>query len=609
MRRVRAEPSKTGCVATNFLATHFLATTVLAAMLLVTLAACTRDQQGAPTFTLRLEPATATVHKTESVAVTVTIIRVAGFAAPVEVSVGGGVGGAPGGGGGGDVPGVTASPITVTGEQGTLEVNVTDDASAGTVFVPITARSGTRGSGTGSSGSVERTETLTLRVAEAVPRVGGLDRPGLGSSGEVRQGYGNIGLVVTGTNLDRHTTVELGGLAVSVAEVTPERLTLTAVVPHGAAAGPKDLVLGSAGGQTTYAGALEVTPITAGPDGNDEKGGGTTASPYRTLSQALTVAGPGDTVRLLPGTYGAEESWPTQAGAGATPNVPEGVRVVGDDGQLVALEGAPSEVGLWFAGPGAAANLRLVGFGAGVRVTGGAVALDRLAVANARVGVAVTGGEVRMNESTFSANESAAVAVSGSAHVRMSGGAACGGGLYGVTVKGEATFEAAGAEFSGNEEAGIRAEGSSRLVLTDVRVDGNASHGLMAGDDVSAVITGGEFTRNALNGLWFGGSTLRLRGATLTDNEMYGLYVTNAPARVDLGTFREPGDNVFGGSQYVHVVDGRPEREYLEAPIIFTLSAATFDGAALAATVLVGPLSEAGFPISIINANNVVQVY
>jgi len=554
---------------------------------MLTLAACAHDDSLGATFSMRLEPASLHVRMTESVMVQVVIVRSGGFANPVTVTLLG------------SPPGVTAEPLTVEQERGTLLVGVTDEAQVGTAFVTVQGLAGTH----------KRTETLTLQVARAVAGVDGVTRAGPDDSREVRQGLGAVDLIVTGNNLERVTAMNLGDLEVEVTALTPHRLQLSVAVPHGANPGPKDLVLSTAGGETTFHGALEVTPITAGPTGADTAGDGTLARPFRTLTYALAHAAAGDTVRLLAGTYAEAERWPRLTDPVPAPNVPAGVLIRGEDPERVILQGAASEAGLWFAGAGEATGLQVTGFGTGVNVTREHVTLGDLIVASTDSGLEVAGGEVFVSDSVFMANRGTSITIDGEALVKMTGGGVNGGELDGVIVSGAATFNAVGVAVSQNQQAGIRARGSAHLLLQDVRVEQNGVHGIRVEESSSAQLRGGEYERNAVTGIWFGGARLELRGVTLVDNGVYGLYVTNTPQRVDLGTFRDAGGNSFGGTQYLHLGDGRPARVSLETPIIFTVSATTFDGLELGPNVYVGPHSAADSPIAIIYANNVIQFY
>ena len=148
---------------------------------------------------------------------------------------------------------------------------------------------------------------------------------------QFRQGTGDVVLDVDGTNLDRVTAFRLGDLTtVELPGRTATRLSLTASVPHGAPLGPKDLVLTGPGGDTVTSAALVVTPVTAGPGGNDDAGRGTTDAPVRTLTRALALAQTGDTVRLLDGTYDAAhgEQWPLVESDAPSP-IPVGIRIEG----------------------------------------------------------------------------------------------------------------------------------------------------------------------------------------------------------------------------------------------------------------------------------------
>src|SRR5690606_407900 len=129
----------------------------------------------------------------------------------------------------GAVTGLEAEPLVVTGDAGVLRVKATDAATIGTTFPAVRAE----------GGDVTRTETLTLRVARAVARPSEVTVDGGGGSRQVPQGRGEVRLSVTGENLERATSVSLGGLDVDVLEQAPGALSLSVQVPHGAEVGAK----------------------------------------------------------------------------------------------------------------------------------------------------------------------------------------------------------------------------------------------------------------------------------------------------------------------------------------------------------------------------------
>jgi hypothetical protein len=136
---------------------------------------------------------------------------------------------------------------------------------------------------------------------------------GLDSS-QVRQGAGTVALELAGENLEGIAYAFLGDLEGTVREDGPTRAILELTIPHGVPLGAQPLHLARDLGEAELAAALLITPITAGPDGDDAGGRGTEDDAYRTLKRAVEQSAAGDTIALLAGTYGDEdgETWPIE---------------------------------------------------------------------------------------------------------------------------------------------------------------------------------------------------------------------------------------------------------------------------------------------------------
>lgn len=559
------------------------------------LTACPQTKKIEPTFTLRLEPAALTVRVTETAAVSVIINRSGAFTEAVTVSLTG------------DTAGLEAEPVTITHDEGTLAIRVTDAAGLGTSFLSVKAE----------GGKVIRTETLTLHVEKAVASATEVTREGEGSR-QVRQGFGEVTLVVTGKNLERTTGIKVGGLEFKAKERTAARLELAVAIPHGASPGTKDLVLSAEGGDTTFAGALEVTPVTAGPTGDDATGAGTLERPYRTLTHALTKSAAGDTVLLLEGTYSEGEVWPV-VGAAVDPNVPSGVRVAGQNAGGTVLKGpgvATPLMGLAFAGDGEAADLTVTGFTLGMLVAAGEVGIERLTFRENGVGLEAIGGKVTVADGEFTTSTESGVRATGEAALELSGGSALHNDGDGVWLGDGAPSLRAVSFAAHHNRSGIAAAGRAGVTLERSRLHDNIVHGLEILGEASAMVASSDLYANGQGGVWSGGNILTLRGVTVRENSGFGVYVTGAPERVDLGTFTTPGENDLYGNgpngTSGHLLDVRPVRPTLEVPIIFTVSA-TRIGGALPEPDVYPPdnrwpyFDDLGF--SILEANNVVQIF
>lgn len=559
------------------------------------LTACPQSGTVEPTFTIRLYPAVLSLRVTETGVVTILVNRSGEFSAPVTVTLSG------------DTTGLESDPVTISGAEGTLHIHVTDAAPVGTAHLKVKA----------VAGSITRSEALTLHIAKAVANVNEVTVKENGGSGQVRQGFGQVELVVAGSNLERASGFTLGGLEIEVGERTPTQMTLTVAVPHGAPPGVKDLVVNAEGGTTTYEGALEVTAITAGPAGSDSAGSGTPESPYRTLTHALSFSAAGDTVKLLEGTYGqvAGETWPPASAGVYQPNVPAGVGVEGQSavGVLLSGPGDGSAVGLMFASDGAATNLRVRGFSIGVVAQDGEVTITGVLADANDTGLSATGGTTIVIASEFTNSTGSGLVASANAVLQLRESSAYLNGGAGVELSsGTPTLRAVGLEAHHNS-SGVRSGEGASVTLERALLHDNLEFGLAVYQGSSVSVSDSDFYANDQGGLWMGGKSLKLRGSSSRDNGDFGVYVAGEPELIDLGTFAEPGNNDLDGNgpngTSGHLMDARSARPTVENPIIFTVSATRIGGVLPEPDVYVGPYFNNDVGFSILEANRVVQIY
>ena len=547
-------------------------------------------------FAFELDPPALDVHVLETGSIHVLVTRRAGISGPVTVSFVN------------DAAGLETTPVTISGEEGTLTFRVTESAALGLRFPVLEAKLGA---------SAHR-ETLTLHVGGIVGKAAAVTIRAV-TGRQIRQGTGDVVLDVDGTNLDRVTAFHLGDLTtVELPGRTATRLSLTASVPHGAPPGPKDLVLTGPGGDTVTAAALVVTAVTAGPTGDDDAGRGTTDNPVRTLTRALTLAQTGDTVRLLDGTYDAAhgEQWPAVDLDAPSP-IPAGIRIEGQSRAGVVLQGpgplAPA-IGLYWTRDGSVAQLTIRDFGYGVLVTAGSVAFRSVTVLSTAGGLLVGGGAVSAADCDVSGTSVAVFAVS-SASVSLSGGLVH-DNTAGVQVgDGSPQLTVAGTEITANE-TGVFCGGSAAALLDGAKVHGNRSHGVQCVNDSQLTVTSSELADNAEAGVWFEGRSLVMRGTRVHDNLQFGLYVAGAPAKVDLGNFLDPGNDDFHGNgpngMTDQVLDVRTPRASLGDPNAFTLKGTQLNGVVPAPDVYPGdgtwPYLNSPY-FSVLGTNNVIRVY
>jgi hypothetical protein len=565
------------------------------------LVACPDATKSVPTFTISLQPSVLNLRVTDAGSVKIVVNRSGGFAEAITVTLEG------------ETTGLEVEPLTITEAEGTLNFRVTDAAKIGSSFPVVKAL----------AGSISRSETLTLRIEKAVAKPTEITIKDNDGSRQVRQGFGDVVLEVTGSNFERVTSFSVGDLEASILQQTASRLELKVAVPHAASVGAKNLVLTTEGGNISAEGAVIVTPITAGPLGNDTTGVGTSDKPYRTLKQALSLTQTGDTVKLLNGVYNAAsgEQWPSVGGGGLTPgpNIPTGIRVEGESLEAI-LEGpgvSSSTIALAFAGNGAAANLTVKNFAAGVFITTGDITLSNLRSEANEIGLAVGGGNVTVNGSEFKTNEVGILAVD-EAILTIAGGSSHHNTENGVTVgDGTPTLTTNNFEVHHNSN-GIFASSEATLILENSKLYENSQRGLEASEQAKVTLKSSEFYNNGMGGLLFGGATLQVRGTNIHDNSSFGVYIEGEPTKIDLGTFTEPGNNklennakVEGAAGGDQLLDVRADQVTL-GEIVFTVSATTLNGATIAPDVYPGngvwPYLNSPY-FSILGVNNVIQFY
>jgi hypothetical protein len=149
--------------------------------------------------------------------------------------------------------------------------------------------------------------------------------------GQVRQGVGSVVVRLEGFAPQGTLVGSVGPLAAAV-QIVNGVVELAVVVGHGAEIGVYPVQLAVEGAPVGGLGSVEVTAITAGPEGGDVAGKGTTAQPFRSLSKAASLSDEGDRITLEEGSYGPEVS-----GEAFPLELPPGITVEGQG--LVALTG------------------------------------------------------------------------------------------------------------------------------------------------------------------------------------------------------------------------------------------------------------------------------
>ena len=583
-----------------------LALRVSIAALTLLLSAASCDPGGAlgPRVGVSVLPASIDVEPGASVAVSVRVTR-DGVTGPVEIAT-------------------LSAPSGVSMDA----VIVPADATS----VPATVRaSATAALGDGTlrlearAGAALASATVAVRVAPPVATVTGAEVIGTGGSRQVRQGGGGVTLRVSGTGLGQVVAATIGGVPATLGALGDGTLDLAVSVLHGAATGPRTLVLIDGFDRaTSLADALVVTPIRADPSGDDVAGRGTDDAPYRTLTRALALAAAGDEVLLGAGTYAASdgEDWPTATGAQEIAsltftNVPDGVAVRGVGRDQVVLQGPfPGDpdtgaVALAFADGGAVARLTLRGFSRGVAANEGSVRLDDVLVdeiASSGVAVSAAGrADVRVEGSSLvpSVSGSAGAIAYGGARLTLVDTTVMGGGGNdgGILVRqgAEVLVQRGSVQIAFPlvviDEAVARVEDA---LLTSSGDDGYAVWAL----DASVVELHDATVTSGFAGVVFGGRVLVMRGTSVTGSPVVALAITGDPLRIDLGTDLAPGGNTLSGATQYQLSDVRDA----DRTTVITLSDTVLGAGVPPAELVNGPATRPGV-LFIENEGNKVRFY
>ena len=496
-----------------------------------------------------------------------------------------------------ETAGLRFDPVEIAADASTAPatIEVAADAPLGVADLVLEA----------VAGAARATATVQVRVVVPLPGVASVALIGGDETRSVRQGAGSVTLRLEGTNLEHVDGATLLGTPAAVGVAGDGRLDVAWSVPHGAALGPADLLLHAVDGrEVIVAEALTITPITAGPLGDDDTGRGTPASPVRSLTRALSLAAAGDEVVLLAGTYSAAagEVWPSYTGDEEPelltgPNLPAGVRVRGVDRDGVTLvgpgsgvgAGTPASVALAPAADAEVLDLTLRGFGVGLVASEGSVQVTDVHVTDV-FGSAVAAVDradvtlVRVSVDRGEASPGFGVVAFGGARVTLLD-STIDRMTYAALVTESATLRAERSALHGL--LGVFANENASIRLEDSRIEDVALVGILASDRATVELRG-TTVRAANVGIDFGGRILRLRDSAIVEHRDVGVLVRDDPTVVDLGTAAEPGGNVLQGSAAYQLHDARdPERT-----VVITLSDTVVGSAVPAPRLANGPVDE-----------------
>jgi len=568
----------------------------LTTILLLTLALAACNGAPAPVADADLEvglvPSSVSLPRGGDVSVEVRIVRRNGLTGTVEVTPG-------------EVPAgieVTSASLAEDATRATLTLAAEADLAPGERTVTLLA----------SAGELSRSVELIVRVTAPAPTVSQLLVRGTDDSTQLRQGEGLKRLVVEGFDLDTVAEASLGELAVTI-EGSPDAdaLSLTVTVPNGTELGPRDLVLNGAGGDATVTAAIEVVPLTAGPDGSDTGARGTTDDPFRSMRRALELAQEGDVVLLLAGTYGVTvsgESFPTQlltsGSDGPTfTNVPDGVTIRGEGREATLLvrgdDDVPTLVAFAAEGDLRLESLSIVHFGHAVSATIGHVELVDVHVRDGANGIRAVGqANLRLTGGTRIDDVTRGFILGGAATAALEGTIIENASFIGVQMMGDARLETNGVLIR-RSGYGLFLTGAAIAQLGDTVIEQPpADAGLGIGifvEDRAVLELRGSTVQRFQFGVGAGGQRLLMRDTTIRENREGGLVLPAVEPRpswqaarvYDLGTATEPGGNALVDNGGYQLFDDRTStRQQL------SVSATVIGPDVPSGLVLTGPLDD-----------------
>lgn len=554
---------------------HYI-TLGLLSMLVLVLAACGGGPAAAPGFSLEMPSSSLSVAQGANGQVSITIRRTGSFSGDVALTVSGAPAGV--------TPSFSSNPVS--GDETMLSLDVSDSVAAGSHSLTLAA----------SAGTINKTATMTLNVTVPPAKIDSATVLSNEGSLQVRQGYGNIFVEISGKGLSNISIAKLGELP-GIAQTNNDISALLRFnIPAGAVIGAQTLTVTSEKGVATKANAVTITGITASPTGDDTNGKGTSDKPYKTLVKALSVSADNDTIVLLDGTY--NEAWPVAVPANRT--------IKGSSKTGTKLQGPGGVNGLDFAGKASVSDFSMTGFNVALHTLTSTFSAERVSVKSSSFGLLLQGDVVATvtdsqfdenNAGIYTLNTSKLEFTNSSASKNTSIGAAFvqnsqvtvfnshfdENTTYGLGAVNNAVLEMTGSTASKNQ-LGVITGNDAKVTLANNTINENTQYGVQTVNNAVLEISGGAVSTNVIgmylqssgqatiDGVTVDGSTgiagvayvpsvggsLKMRNTTISNGAQYGFGVGFAPTSVDLGTAGDLGNNTFTGNADFQLYDARP---------------------------------------------------
>jgi len=407
-----------------------------------------------------------------------------------------------------------------------------------------------------SSGIIEKEFEVSVLVLPPPASITEVKLEDYGESLQLRQGAEAV-LELQGENLTEFSKPSLEGLTVSLESQSEDTVSLKILIPHGASLGFRNLKFDVKGNSFELDKVIEVTAIHVSPAGLDASGKGTIDLPWRSLTKALSFAKSGDTIRLAAGEYSeaSGEVWPVWphgnelpglvANDGLSPNVSEGISIIGEDATTI-LRGkkvGSYSIGFVAANDVSISNLLMQDFEYAVLSSAHNLKLENVRINSSAAGLwnYASATTVVTGESVFS------------------------GSFVGAAALNQATLNLLGTTLNFGLFGGFFGEETS-VILEDVKATSNVT-GIAVLNDAELSLKNTEANQNTI-GMDLSGGSLKVRNSSFSHNKQFGIRVTQEVQKLDLGTGSDAGNNVLQNNEVFQFLDTRPEKAQAGGTVI-----------------------------------------
>ncbi len=447
-----------------------------------------------------------------------------------------------------------------------------------------------------SSGAIEKELGVNVLVLPPPASITAFQLKDYGESLQLRQGAEAV-LELQGENLTELSNLSLEDLTVSLESQSDNEVSIKVLVPHGASLGFRTLSFDAGGNSFELDKVIEVTAIHASPVGLDEGGKGTADLPWRSLTKALSFANVGDRIRLAAGEYSeaSGEVWPVWphgnnlpglvANDGLSPNTPEGVSIIGEDATTI-LKG--NSVGSYTLGFVPANN----------------VSISNLLMQDFEYAILSSAQNLKLENVRINSS-AAALWNYASSSTSVSGESVFSGSFVAAAALNQARLNLLGTSLNFGLFGGLFSE-EVTVLLEDVKATNNAT-GIAVLGNAEVRLKNTVANQNAI-GMDISGGSLKVRNSSFSDNQQFGIRVTQEILKLDLGTGSDAGNNALQNNEVFQFLDARPERAQADGTVI-EMSDTLLGDSSLAEGAYSGVFVGTNKSLMISFKNNLLRVY